>query len=378
MLPSHTTQNVTIPTHSAIYFRYQSNSIPFDEWISMLTVCLAPLVTHVVFGFAKPVLLSHRLPRWTDRLAQFNPITIVWRWYSIVYRRIRANNWDRADMAASNAIFWNGNRWDGSEEMMYTSRDWVTKVPEKTHVSLVSSSTLATIAMTLQGAGALVHLVQIGTSNWRAPGLALPNTFYPIAILSFARLPASIWLSSDYGYSMQGTSSTRDSMPSPEIELGPHEPSIGTDCVYESTTWHDPPLTTPQSSSKSRLGPASTTGARLWQIFGLLSALLGCGTCAYWSVVASGPKPFVIVTSASSLAVRMLYFVLSVSGLCIFVCYILKGQAGSTVIPCMNSLWYKSVNVLIISLALVAFVLAALETKISPTGTPTTYSVPPR
>jgi hypothetical protein len=33
--------------------------------------------------------------------------------------------------------------------------------------------------------------------------------------------------------------------------------------------------------------------------------------------------------------------------------------------------------VLIISLALVAFVLAALETKISPTGTPTTYWVPP-
>jgi hypothetical protein len=343
----------------------------------MLTVCLAPLVTHVVFGFAKPVLLSDRLPRWTDRLAQFNPITIVWRWYSIVYRRIRAHSWDRVDMAASNAIFWNGNRWDGSEEMMHISRDWVTKVPKKTHVSLVSSSTLATIAMTLQGAGALVHLVQIGTSNWQAPGLALPNIFYPIAILSFARLPASIWLSSDYGYSSQGASSTKHSISSPEIELGPDEPSNATYSVPGSTVWHDPPFTTPQSSSKSRLGPASTTGARLWQIFGLLSALLGCGACTYWSVVASGPKPFVIVTSASSLAVRMLYFVLSVSGLCIFVCYILRGQAASTVIPCMNSLWYKSLNVLIISLAFVAFVLGALETKISVTGTPITYGVPP-
>jgi hypothetical protein len=377
MLSNHSTHNVTIPTHSTVYFRYQSSSIPFDEWISMLTVCLAPLVTHIVFGFAEPVLLSDQLPRWTDRLAQFNPITIVWRWYAIVYRRIRAKNWDRADMAASNAIFWNGRRWDGSEEMMSMSRDWVTKVPEKTHVSLVSPSTLATIAMTLQGAGALQHILQIGTSNWRAPGLALPNIFYPIAVLSFARLPASIWLSSDYGYSLQGVSLARDSTSSPEVKFGAPEPSLGTYCVSETGTWDGASISTHPFSSKDRLGPHSTIGARLWTTFGILSALLGCGGCAYFSVAASGPKPFVIITSASSLAVRMLYFVLSVSGVCIFVFYILKGAAGSTVVPCMNSLWYKSLNVLIISLALVAFVLAALETKISPTGTPTTYWVPP-
>jgi hypothetical protein len=370
---------MTTPTHSTIYFRYQSYSIPFEEWISMLTVCLAPLVTHVVFGFAKPVLLSQRLPRWTDRLAQFNPITIVWRWYSIVHRRIRAQHWDRRDMAASNAIFWDGHRWDGSEEMMHTSRDWVTKVPKKTHVSLVSSSTLATIAMTLQGAGALGHLLQISSSNWRAPGLALPNIFYPIAVLSFARLPASIWLSSDYGYSLRVPSTTVDSMSSPEIKMGSHDPSYGIDCSPESGIW-DPATassSTPCPPSMSRLGPRFTFGACLWTGFGILSALLGCGACAYISVVAAGPKPFVIVTSASSLAVRMLYFVLSVSGLCIFVFYIVKGQAGSTVVPCMNSMWYKCLNSLIISLALVAFVLAALETTISPTGTPITYWVPP-
>jgi hypothetical protein len=47
------------------------------------------------------------------------------------------------------------------------------------------------------------------------------------------------------------------------------------------------------------------------------------------------------------------------------------------VVPCMNSLWYKNLNVLIISLALVAFVLSALETKISATGTPIMYQLPP-
>jgi hypothetical protein len=378
-LSNHTAQNVTTPTHSIIYFRYQSRSIPFDQWISMFTVCLAPLVTHVVFGFAEPVLLSDRLPRWTDRLAQFNPITIIWRWYSIVYRRIRAKNWDRADMAASNAIFWNGYRWDGSEEMMNRSRDWVTKLPEKTHVSLISSSTLATITMTLQGAGAVVRILQIRTSDWRAPGLALPSIFYPIAVLSFARLPASIWLSSEYGYMLQGVSSTINSTSSPEVKTDPHEPPCDIYCPAESVIWD---MTSASSnahclSSKSRLGSSGTMGARLCTVCGVLFSLLGCGACAYYSVVAAGPKPFVIITSASSLAVRMFYFVLSVSGLFVFVFYILKGQAGSTVVPCMNAMWYKCLNGLIISLALAAFVLAALETTISPTGEAVTYWVPP-
>jgi len=378
-LSKHTAQNVSIPTHSTIYFRYQSRSIPFDQWISMLTVGLAPLITHVVFGFAEPVSLSDRHPRWTDRLAQFNPITIIWRWYSIVYRRIRAKNWDRADMAASNAIFWDGYRWDGSEEMMHRSRDWVTKLPEKTHVSLISSSTLATVAMTLQGAGAVAHILQIGTSNWRAPGLALPNIFYPIAVLSFARLPASIWLSSEYGYILQDASSTIDSTSSPEVKTDPHEPPCDIYCPVESIIWEVTSASNNahRPSSEPRLGPAGTTGARLCTMFGILFSLLGCGACAYYSVVAAGPQPFVIITSASSLAVRMFYFVLSVSGLFIFVFYILKGQATSTVVPCMNSMWYKCLNGLIISLALVAFVLAALETTISPTGEAVTYWVPP-
>ena len=282
-------------------------------------------------------------------------------------------------MAVSNAIFWDGRRWDGSEDMMYLSRGWVTKLPEKTHVSLVSSSTLATIAMTLQGAGALSHLMQVGTSNWRAPGLALPNIFYPIAVLSFARLPASIWLSSDYGYSLHNVTTTIDPTSSPEIKLGADDVSYGTVCSPESGIWEltDTATATRRSSLEARLDSHTTIGARLWTILGILFALLGCGACAYDSVVAAGPKPFVIVTSASSLAIRLFYFVLSVSGVCIFVFYILRGQAGSTVIPCMNSMWYKGLNALIISLALVAFVLAALETTISPTGTPTTYWVPP-
>jgi hypothetical protein len=152
----------------------------------MLTVCLAPLVTHICFGFAEPVILADRRPRVSDRLVQFNPITIVWRWYAIVNRRIRAKSWDRADMAATNAIFWDGHRWDGSEEMMLKSRAWVTKLPEHTRVNWISSSTLATAAMTLQGVDALLHLIHGTKVDWNAATDGLPNIFYPVAILSLA------------------------------------------------------------------------------------------------------------------------------------------------------------------------------------------------
>jgi len=373
--------NATTPTKSTVYFRYQSHSVPFDQWISMLTVCLAPLVTHIVFGFAEPVLLSDRPPRWTDRLAQFNPITIIWRWYAIVYRRVRARARDRADMAASNAIFWNGSRWNGSEEMMLRSRNWVTKLPKKSRVAFISPSTLATVAMTLQGAGAITYIVQTGTSNWRAPGLALPNIFYPIAVLSFARLPASIWLSSRYGYdTSRKKKQCQTFKSSPEIKYDHVEPRYHLDCASELGDWSrvfQPSQTVRPAAAESRLKPPSTLGARLCTVIALLMTCFGCGGCAYVSVLAAGPRPFVIITGASSLVLRMLYFTLSVSGLCIFVFYILKGEASNTVVPCMNSLWYKGLNILIISLALTAFILSALETRIGPDGQATTYSIPP-
>ena len=364
---------IQVPTGSTIYFRYQSYTIPFEQWVSMLTVCLAPLITHLVFGFAEPVILSSPRPRWRDRLTQFNPITIIWRWYSIVYRRIRARHWDRADMAASNAIFWDGHSWDGSEKLMLNSRDWVTKLPEKTHVSVVSGSTLASIAMTLQGIDAAFRIAQIHPGGWRGPFLALPEIFYPIAILSFARLPASIWLSSDYGYERPSTAQEL----SPEIQLPDGGFSYVSAPLSECSMASFAPFTEDPPLSHSRLEDNTTLGARLWTVFGILFSFVICGTGISNSLVGAGPRPFIIITSATSLALRMFYFTLSSSGLFIIVFYILKGQAGNTVVPCMNATWYKVLNAVIIMLALVAFVLAALETTMLPGGAVTTYGIPP-
>lgn len=55
-----------------------------------------PLATHIVFGLPEPVILRskeeehHSPPSWSDRLTHFNPVSILWRYYSIADRRFRA------------------------------------------------------------------------------------------------------------------------------------------------------------------------------------------------------------------------------------------------------------------------------------------------
>jgi hypothetical protein len=76
-------------------------------------------------------------------LPHFNPVSIVWRWYAIADRRLRA----------CNAVFWNSEkaRWDGSEDIMLRSRVWISKAPGLSYVPLVSTSSLMAVVVILQG-----------------------------------------------------------------------------------------------------------------------------------------------------------------------------------------------------------------------------------
>ena len=106
-------------TPPKVIFTYQSEKITFVEWFEMFTLCLAPLVAHIAGGVSAVTVLGSpsQKPSWTARLPHFNSISIIWRYYAIADRRVRALDWDKSDMAACNAVFWNGEkgRWDGSE-----------------------------------------------------------------------------------------------------------------------------------------------------------------------------------------------------------------------------------------------------------------------
>lgn len=375
MASSNTT---LMPSHSHIYFRYQSGNITLTEWVTLLTLCLAPLVTHIAFGYGNVVLLSERRPNLLDQLTQFNPITIVWRYHAIVNRRLRARDWDRADMAASNVIFWDGHRWDGSEHLMLSSRQWVTKLPPRNRVNWISSSTLATLAMTIQGVGAAGVLIRSPKNNWQSVSIGLPTVFNSFALLSFSRLYAFLWLSDENGFEAL----KRQPLLNSERIADP------TDICIDSTAslvYHSLQMissgefseATSLQDCKSRLYPTSTLGARLWLVWSVVSATTVAGGGIYLSVTGISPRPFVVITGLSTLCSSLYWLVFCASLPLIFVYYFFKQQAGNTALPCMNSTWYKCLNLLMILLAFLMFVTNALETKILPNGKTAKYPIPP-
>ena len=105
--------------HLKIVFTHQSQLNDTNQWFTMFTLCLAPLVSHLALGLPRTVVMSPEsaddgstplseslFPPWTERITLFNPITLVWRYYSIAYFRLRTPSWDAADLAAANAAFW--------------------------------------------------------------------------------------------------------------------------------------------------------------------------------------------------------------------------------------------------------------------------------
>ena len=98
-------------------------------------------------------------------MCHFNPTSILWRYFVIFDRRVRCLNWTASDMAASNAHFWVGNDWDGSEEMMMRSRRFCIRVPRRSHVDLISGSTVKTLVIMFQGAQALYAVATIKQTN---------------------------------------------------------------------------------------------------------------------------------------------------------------------------------------------------------------------
>ncbi|XTI87959.1 hypothetical protein V2W45_1237556, partial [Cenococcum geophilum] len=60
--------------------------INVSEWLSIFTLCLAPLVTHILVGAPDLIVLRNPQPRWTDRVRHFNPTSIYWIYYVTICR----------------------------------------------------------------------------------------------------------------------------------------------------------------------------------------------------------------------------------------------------------------------------------------------------
>ncbi|KAF7885717.1 uncharacterized protein EAF02_004226 [Botrytis sinoallii] len=221
------------PYNGILPFTYQASGILFADWINLFTLCLAPLIVHIVAGVPSPVYLSSPRPRWHERLGHYNPTSILWRYFSIIDRRARSRAWNSADMAASNAYFWTSSGWDGSENMMRKSRRFCSRIPSSPHAVWVSKTSAETVATVLQGLQAAWQLVGGLNGGAYSNTISLGTVFAPLAICGLIRLPAAVWISDDYsyvdvdidsdsdfemetrnGYSLTGTQITNKSYPS--------------------------------------------------------------------------------------------------------------------------------------------------------------------
>lgn len=361
-----------------VVFTYQSQHIQAESWFQIFTLCLTPLIGHLVAGVRSPTVIpSHsKSPSWSAFIPHFNPISVIWRWYAITDRRLRACDWDRADMAACNAIFWDSKkaRWDGSEDIMLRSRAWIIKLPEKKHAAILSASSFTTFVLAFQGVQAAFNVYRGFDSTFTPASLVqggLPNTFVPIAIMSLFRLPAALWLSDDYVYwdfTHQGNSD----------QIIAETPSRTTERTDDSKVKLDPrtseqapmiPLQLSEPNDKPRVHSTRTRIALAYRIWWLVSmnGLLVPAVVNLGILLFSAPRSFPYI-SLNFLLFLILYFILAVSAILITTTYILLGRTNTTTIPCIHAVWYKVLTMLLAAMGLATMIVAGLEIRQSQNG----------
>ncbi|PMD17202.1 hypothetical protein NA56DRAFT_281426 [Hyaloscypha hepaticicola] len=301
--------------------QYQSRTLSPYQWFNIFTLCLTPLAVHIAGGVPSPIILSGQKPHWTNRLALFNPISILWRYYTILDRRIRwSSSWNGTVLAASNAIFWREDHWDGSEEMIGESSHFLPHIPTATRVNILSVSSLTSVIVAVQGISAAVY-VQSGANT------ADSSVFFqPLALFGLYRLPSAIRLSNEVVYT--------ESRSSEKLECnGP---------VFGVRSW--------RGVLYRCWWVGSATVLMLWAIY----ESAGDGSCAC-----------IIV---SSLAQRIFYCGLLVSLMGIHTFYIVKGKSTTTIIPCAGDTWYKLFTCVVILAAIASIILSSLEMMITECG----------
>ncbi|KAL9564960.1 hypothetical protein ACKAV7_011412 [Fusarium commune] len=328
---------------------YQSQEIAASDWITLLTLCLAPLIAHVLIGAPSPTYLSLSRPPWHERICHYNPTSILWRYGAITDRRIRAKNWDRFDLAASNALFWTDQGWDGSEEMIAYSRPRCVQLPDGDRVTLLSRDAIKTLIITVQGMQAIILLLgsQIDPS---APSftllMAVDIIFFPIALFGLLRLCSCLWLTDEFSFASME-----------DIPAGSPQP-IG--C---STTSFELLAANPATIEPQRFHNSGFWGSRTFRCTYVLVLLALLGLALSFMV----PRGDTFYTMTTFVVI---IFYLGVIGMTALITAWYMGIKGakSTVLPCISSTWYKFYTGVLLGFGIAVIVIACIETRKTPCG----------
>jgi hypothetical protein len=378
-----------------IRFTYQSYMNDVNVWFTMFTLCLAPLVSHIALGLPRTVIMDSfagsadidrpsksSYPPWIERVTLFNPVTIVWRYYAIAYFSLRYRSWDSAELAAVNAAFWDPatRRWDGTEATVLSARNYLTNPPETSYVKVISGSTLATVVLTLQGVQTIFLMISVlGVSSVYGFPDGLPYIFMPIGLLGLVRLPAAAWVSSEWGYdfnnskrekSQEESSLFRNGVPNRTYRIS-RKPVPGQYTALEMRELPDtergivPARPAERRQKLLDIGDWKCHVYRAWWIISVVGlAALGIKD------LAAALTPYYIQQplSVSILAYLIMYLELCGGFLFITPVLVLRRNHASTLIPCLQSWWYKLYTGLMVLTALTTLVFASLETVRLPDG----------
>ena len=330
---------------------FNSGSISFTDWITLLTLCLAPLLAHIVAGAPEPTILNSTRPQWHDRALLYNPTTILWRYFATVDRRIRSHRglWTPQRAAASNAVFWTSDGWNGSKDMIISSRHYIVHLPERPRVKLLSKSALKSLIVTAQGAQAiwLVTADFFAAHASESFVLAIDSLFVPLAVMGLMRLFAAFWLLDEFTYSYDNANFE------------------GEKAQLQS-----------QSSSRllSDLENTATWGSRIFRALVWSIVFLFWTMCLFNFGIGRG---YASLNWTTSLLLANLYYMFWLTCTAIiFACYFVRGHTNSTIIPCISSVWYKIYSAILTLATVILIIIVAIETQKLPCGRTTTWPLP--
>lgn len=340
---------------------YLAECNTFPDYIKLLTLCLAPLIAHLVSGTPPISYLAESRPKFVDTLCHYNPTSIIWRYAAIVDRRLRATKWTPNDLAATNALFWTTKGWNGDESMVNSAAPYRVQTPQKTHVDIFSATMLKTLIVSLQGVSALYSIVGGLTGSIPDGGLAglgLDTIFFPLAMIGLLRLCAAAWLTEDFAYfypaeSLRGPVRHTSTVKADDIPL------------FVTTDDMDPWLTATPSTETSFRAPNSSLKSCAFRTFYLLVCM---GLCVF-PLIMTVPKPDVVgYYSVTSFLVGVFYSVcLSLSSF-VYAFYFVRGKTTTTIIPCISSSWYRCYTILLMGSIVVIIAIAAVQTNQLPNG----------
>lgn len=351
---------------------YQSQDLSFSNWISLLTLCLAPLIMHVLAGAPSPSYLSDTRPAWHDRICHLNPTSIIWRYLAIADRRIRAKRWDPVLMAATNALFWTPQGWDGSEEMAIRSVPYCTRRPQHSRTEVMSMQTLKTIVVTLQGAQALYDVLL----NYPGAPTLLPTgadrIFSCLAIIGLQRLCAALWLTDDFAFQVHDAVLLQ-MLPSHTVERIDNGRDETRRASFDSLLRGTGMTATNEDMPEKQYfgGSASCWMSRAFRMSVILLQL---------TILVYGNSSFIIhilrgtQSTVTGQLAGFLYILLFSISVILYGYYFIKGRTTSVIIPCASYFWYKVYTLLVVMGFVVLLIISCIETRRTPCGTYTSLA----